>query len=103
MAACYACGAELSPNERIYRNSVCPSCGKELHVCLNCEFYSPGAHWDCRESISEPVRDKDRANFCDFFTIATSKRGGDLGATRTRAEKKASDARSSFENLFGNE
>ena len=66
MAQCFRCGNELP--ERIYRNTLCESCGADAKVCRNCTFYEPGAHWDCRETIPEAVREKDRANFCDYFS-----------------------------------
>ena len=28
---------------RVYRTTECPSCGKDVKVCLNCRFYSPGS------------------------------------------------------------
>ena len=40
---------------RCTASSTCPSCGKDLKICLNCRFYSPGAHWDCSETIDELV------------------------------------------------
>jgi len=94
MAACYSCGNPLDPRERVFRNTLCSQCGKELHVCLNCNFYAPGAHWDCRETIPEAVRDKDRANFCDFFVLAT----GNKAAKQDDTKQKC--ARSKFDNLF---
>jgi len=107
MSNCYACGASLDELGRVYRSTLCPSCGKEVHACLNCRFYEPGAHWDCRETISEPVRDKDRANFCDFFMLASggarnpgsSKPGG----KPTGAPDRSESARTNFDNLFGND
>ena len=79
----------------VYRNTLCPSCGKDVKVCLNCKFYEPGAHWDCRETISEMVADKERANFCEFFVLDPKTRAG----RGNEAEKKA---RSKFDDLFGN-
>ncbi len=67
-------------------------------MCRNCRFYEPGAHWDCRETISEPVREKDRANFCDFFML--SQKG--TPPAKTPESDKSTDARSKFDNLFGN-
>lgn len=64
---CHFCGTRIEENTPIYRSSLCPTCGKELRICLNCRFYSPGSHWDCRETIQEPVFDKERANFCEYF------------------------------------
>jgi hypothetical protein len=45
----------------------CSSCGTDLHVCLNCKFYDSGAHHECRESSAEWVKDKERANKCEYF------------------------------------
>jgi hypothetical protein len=93
---CYFCGEEAG-GEKIYRNTLCVSCGKELRICLNCEFYSPGSHRDCRETIGEAVRDKERANFCDWFSpldSAARRAGSDTQA-------KARNARGEFDKLFG--
>lgn len=79
--------------DRVFRTSECPSCGKGVRVCKNCDFYSPGAHWDCRETINEPVREKDRVNFCDYFVLAKK------GAVRSDT-KKESDSRTAFDKLF---
>ena len=93
---CYFCGAEAS-EDKIYRNTLC-ICGKELRICLNCKFYSPGSHWDCNETISEAVRDKERANFCDWFSMADSSKQKVLGEGH---KTKAKNARSDFDKLFG--
>lgn len=96
MATCYNCGGELPADMPIYRSSTCPSCGKEVKVCLNCRFYEPGAHWDCRETVNELVVEKDRANFCEFFAVATANR------LKTGSTKATKQARSNFDRLFGN-
>ena len=49
------------------RASVCLSCEVDLKVCLNCSFYDEAFYQQCRESEAELVRDKEGANFCDFF------------------------------------
>ena len=89
MASCFSCGAKIEV-ERVYRSTDCPSCSKSVKVCKNCRFYAPGAHWDCHETISEPVRDKEQANFCDFFELARD----------SKASDKDSSSRSSFDSLF---
>ncbi|WP_455381443.1 hypothetical protein [Salinispira pacifica] len=99
MSNCFSCGSSLDSLGRVYRSTLCPTCGKDVHVCLNCRFYEPGVHWDCRETISEPVRDKDRANFCDFFMLASGNRkSGQQGRP-----DRASNARSQFDDLFSND
>ena len=71
------------------------SCSKPLKVCLNCTFYEKGMQWDCRESIPEPVREKDRANFCEYFRLRAGT-GDQAGGLTQRAEQ----ARTAFDNLF---
>ncbi len=68
---CWSCGAKLDSNN-YQREGECPSCRKQTHVCRNCRFYAPGRPNDCQEPIAEPVRDKDRANFCDYFEPASN-------------------------------
>lgn len=80
---------------KIFRSTLCEQCGTEVRVCRNCEFYAPGLHWDCRETVREPVRDKDRANFCEFFRPRSG--GGNHAGV-----EKDDQARDNFQQLFGN-
>ena len=99
MGQCHSCAVELPPDLPIFRETECPSCSRPLKVCLNCTFYERGAQWDCRETISEPVREKDRANFCDYFRLRS---GPHAGADAAEAEqRRAQQARSDFDKLFG--
>lgn len=98
MASCFRCGAELP--EKVFRTTLCPSCGADARVCLNCTFYDESAHWQCRETIPEAVREKDRANFCDYFRPAAGRPS--TGATGDHEEKQ-SQARDAFSKLFGDE
>jgi hypothetical protein len=91
---CHNCGQPVDTRERIGRSARCPGCGKDLRVCLNCRFYEPGAHWDCRETIPEPVREKDRGTFCDYFSPASDRKP----SGSSEPEHKA---RSQFDRLFG--
>jgi hypothetical protein len=61
-------------------------------VCRNCSFFAPGSHNDCREPGAEPVTDKERANFCEFFAFATAGPAG-LG-------KGTDGARAALDALF---
>jgi len=91
---CWFCGNDIEGS--VYRNTTCDNCGKDVKVCMNCKFYEPGAHWDCRETISEPVREKERANFCDYFVYVNRQPG-------TGSTSKQERARDSFNSLFGDE
>jgi hypothetical protein len=92
---CYFCGADAG-GEKIYRSTLCASCGKDLKICLNCAFHSPGSHWDCRENIGEAVADKEQANFCEWFSPADPSKQKISPSEQTKAE----NARSEFDKLF---
>jgi hypothetical protein len=94
MADCFNCGTELPPRDRIFRQTLCETCGSDVRVCRNCTFFSPGVQWDCRETITEPVRDKERANFCDHFRVGGA--GGQPGGRKG----KSGNARDTFNSLF---
>jgi hypothetical protein len=95
MRTCHFCGRQLDEKMEVYRASTCVSCGKDLKICYNCRFYSKGIHNDCLETSAEPVRDKDRSNFCDYFKFKDA-----ASAERSSSDRKQ-DARESFLNLFG--
>lgn len=64
---CHHCGSEVKTNRKIGRQETCGECNCYLHCCLNCKFYEPAAHHQCRETQAEWVQDKASANFCDYF------------------------------------
>jgi hypothetical protein len=88
---CFHCGREIEFKERVGFRDRCPACDRPAHACLNCGFYDPGYHNQCRETQADRVVDKDRANFCDFFQPHSKK-----------APKIASgaDARAKLDALF---
>ncbi len=93
MAGCFHCSAPLPfTTKQLTRNDVCPSCGRDVRVCLNCSFYDEGANNKCREPQAEWVAIKDRSNFCEFFTIG-------VGA-RTPTELSTQAARDKLDSLF---
>lgn len=99
MFACHYCGTVVENPREVYRSSTCPSCGKDLKACLNCRFYSPGAHWDCSETVDELVREKDRANFCTFFSFRATQ-ATPRGASPSN---KSQQAKQKLDKLFGND
>jgi hypothetical protein len=66
---CFSCDAEvdLAAGERVGFADCCESCDADLHVCRNCRFHDPSAYNECRESNAERVRERDRANRCEYF------------------------------------
>jgi hypothetical protein len=98
MSACYFCGSTLEPKMRIVRDSECPSCGRDLHACVQCRHFDRSAHNMCREPSAEWVTDRERRNFCDYFSLnpVDRKGAGKPGA----AGDRASTARSKLDQLF---
>jgi len=65
---------------------------------MNCKFYLPGSRRDCSESGAEPPTDRERANFCDWFSLDPRYRTASAG--RGGQQDKAAAAKSAFDNLF---
>ncbi len=116
---CWKCGNSLADlSLPLRRLDECKKCGAELHVCKLCEFYSLAVAKHCRETIAEEVKDKERANFCDYFKprpdaystsdqSAAAKAASDLdalfgGSKPAAAEPSAAQkAKAELEKLFG--
>jgi hypothetical protein len=74
---------------------ACPSCDRDLHACRNCDFYDTSKNNQCSEPQAEWQRDKEAANYCDYFRPNQRlNRGG------SRAAPAASDAKKKFDSLF---
>lgn len=82
---CFSCSKEIPLIGNVGRRDECPHCRADVHVCKNCDFYDPKVYNECRETQADVVREKDRANFCDYFTP----RKGGSGAEDKRAALRA--------------
>jgi hypothetical protein len=58
-----------------------------------------GSRSDCRESKAENVADKERGNFCDWFSLDGKYRTQTAG--EGKAKDAAAEARQAFDKLFG--
>ena len=92
--SCHECGLiiEREDGKRIGRSDECERCHFDLHSCLMCIFYSPGAYNDCSEPVAERVSEKSRSNFCDYFEITSDQH---------KKKDTRSEERSKAEALFG--
>ena len=89
---CHSCGrANEFVSGFVGRHDTCIHCSADLHCCAQCQFYQAASSVDCREPQAELVKDKDRANFCDFFAAASH-----VG----RSSSDPTDAKAAFEALF---
>ncbi len=66
MKQCHKCGTVIE-QEFTSRRDECPTCGSDLRVCLNCSLYDKNRANECFEPQAEKVKEKDRANYCDYF------------------------------------
>lgn len=89
---CWKCGSTLKAVPLPYgRRAECPACHAELHVCRMCRHYAPGKAKQCMETMAEEVKDKTRANFCEWFQPDT----------RTPGQTATKPGRSALDDLFG--
>lgn len=93
---CWKCSAatEVKPGERIGTRDECTRCGADLHSCRNCQFYDRSKSNQCSEPQAEWVRDKEAANYCDYFQPSSR------AANRVAEPSSAQDAKKKFDSLF---
>ena len=83
---CWRCGASLvALSLPLRRLEECAACRAELHVCRMCVSYDPRVAKKCREDDAEEVKEKEQANFCDYFRP----RSGAFDSAQAVAEQKA--------------
>lgn len=72
---CFSCQKtiEVFAAIPVGRRDECDSCGADVHVCKNCVHYDRSAYNECREPQADVVKEKDRANFCDYFSASDKK------------------------------
>jgi hypothetical protein len=91
---CSACKfpIELASSERVGFRDTCSSCRSDLHTCHNCAHHDPSAYNECRESSSERVGDRERANRCDYFAIGNAPAGA--------ADESQQQTKNALDDLF---
>ena len=93
--SCFSCGASLAAMSLpLSRQDECPECSVYLHVCRMCKDFDPTVPRQCREDGAEDVTEKDRVNFCDWFTPSET-------AFNAVRKDQADLARQSLDGLFG--
>lgn len=92
---CWRCGADLSGlSLPLSRMDECPDCAVYLHACRMCVHFDAAVAKACREDDAEEVKEKERANFCDYFKPSPDA----FDADRAAAD---SSARVQLDSLFG--
>ena len=77
--------------------SKCGKCGVDLHACIHCASFDPGATFECREVIRQRVSPKDAANDCTFFA---PRRTVERETGSTPSTTTVSSGRKAFDDLF---
>ena len=72
---CFSCHKDLEYPEKVGFRAECSHCGEDVHCCRNCRFYDPKVYNECKETSAEVVREKHRANYCEFFQPTESVTG----------------------------
>lgn len=88
---CFSCGNQIDVIDRVGIRDECDKCSADLHVCKNCRFYDSSAYNECKEPSADVVREKDRANYCDYFEAGDG----------TFEKSKRDDLLAQAEALFG--
>ncbi len=69
---CFHCKKRVNIGIKPSRNELCPHCRADLKVCFNCRFFNSYSNNQCSEPMAEPVINKDKANFCEYFQFSES-------------------------------
>ncbi len=93
---CHNCGREWKLDGQPGRSENCDGCNEDLRICLNCVHHDLGVAYECRERRAEPVTEKKRSNFCEYFDFALRKWSG-----RGSVNKRDEEAKNTFDQLFG--
>lgn len=90
---CFSCKKDLNlVDKKVGYREECVHCGADVHVCKNCEFYDLKAYNECRESSADRITEKERANYCDYFSL----RSGDGGGGKSDKDKLRAAAEALF-------
>lgn len=96
---CHACGTPITYAEPVPRDSECEHCHSDLRACRNCRHWDPRYHNQCTETEAEPISDRMRRNFCEFFYYSRAEFTGSPGAA-TAVTDRAAEARRKLDELF---
>lgn len=93
---CRDCGTRVPDPAAIANDTLCAKCRSPLHACVNCGFFDPSVHWECRQPITEPVRGKAKANACPLFAPKLVSEWESGKSDRETPD----DAKAAFDKLF---
>ena len=98
--SCWNCKKPLTIDSVSFRAS-CDHCFHDQHVCLNCKYYSPSKPNCCELLNTENVKEKDKRNFCEDFSLNDNSDNEEQSSTKIK--KLFGDdlpTKKTFEDLF---
>lgn len=87
---CFQCGQVTALTGLVGRRDTCSKCRADQHVCKNCAYYDPRSYNECKEPQADRVVEKERSNFCDYFSPSS----------QGTAKDKAAELKAAAEALF---
>ncbi|MFT6898641.1 MAG: hypothetical protein ACJA13_003065 [Paraglaciecola sp.] len=94
---CWKCGAKLlDVILPMSRREECSQCHCDQHVCKMCVYYDSASRISCLEEHAEYIADRERANFCDYFSPSNA-------AFNASARQKQQQAKARLAALFDDE
>jgi hypothetical protein len=94
---CWSCGKPTGITGRVMRSDNCSSCLADMRCCRGCRHFDPTRRFHCREPIETNIVNKEKANFCDFFSQRDAmKTAGGV----TRISDSKDDRKKRFDDLF---
>ena len=86
---CWQCGETLAEVMLPFsRRQVCDHCNADQHVCRMCHNFDLGVSGQCTEDRAEDITEKERANFCDYFSPNPQAYSGQGASNRDQAKAK---------------
>jgi hypothetical protein len=89
---CRNCATIVSPP--IGTLSTCPKCRADLHSCVQCAHFDPGARFQCMQPILRAITPKDAGSDCTLFAPSVRVE------RQTSTTRSDDDPRKAFEDLF---
>src|SRR5262245_11721249 len=81
---CARCGNHETTE--VGSQSTCRKCGVDLHACIQCDSFDPGATFECRQTIKIRVSPKHARNECSLFSprVQVERETGSTAPTSAR-------------------
>lgn len=96
---CHKCSAQWPKRQAPGRRDRCPRCGADMRCCLNCRNYDQHVAEQCRERDADPVTNKERANFCEFYSPRRD--GGGSQGTGNQNKPSGEDPTQKLKDILG--